>query len=268
MTEKLEQEVNDAENELVGSLNPTFLFMYYRTTEQEVKAKETANDAFLSALHRETRGAVVRDISKYAADINIENLTNMLCYHAINYSWSYPLELAKEHGADIEKVEEVLFHRVVSGISGYHSWDEQRIEYINEHDWNISEEKRKEILETVYQESVKKADENYSKELTRETSRALFCAEMLKDEDKINESRKLGFKQHLWARDYEECDDISKHLTDEDVKSVATDTIKVFLNVGYIRDARTISEKYVPELAEKVESIFENIMSYLNAHNE
>lgn len=244
--ENLEQKLN--ENDLL-TRDPVSRFMYFRATEQEEKAKAIANEAFLVALSEETREGIIKDLSGYA-NVTKEGITSSLCLLAQNGPYKYALKLATEYEADTEIVEESVYARLLHQLSGWKSRDEQTLDFIKEHNWNISESKRRDLLNSQYASSIGNSHKNLSRGSLQEAYRAMHCAELLDDEALVSESRKEVFKQNLWNRNYNEADEID--LNPDIRKNMAIEIIKINCRSGYYYDAKKIAQKYVPELTKKI----------------
>lgn len=251
--DKLEQKLD--ENDLLPE-DPTLRFMYFRVTGQEENAKSIANQAFTNALSRETRRGIIKDISQYTTSSR-EHKTTSLCSLAEYGPYLYALELAEEYGADVEKVEEVAFARILKRFSSHmEDLNQQAEDLIENHDWRISRERRREILELQYKDSITTAYQQLSPKGLNEAYCAMHCAELLQDEPSIEESRKIAFVQNLWGKKYEKAAELLGHkLSGQEIKDAAMSVIKTDCRFGHYRDAAHIAQIFAPEMVERIEAI-------------
>ncbi|MBU2633656.1 MAG: hypothetical protein KJ674_00265 [Nanoarchaeota archaeon] len=240
--------------------NPVSRFMYFRAIGQEEKAKEIANSAFADVLSRQTQRKVVKDISQYST-LSEDEITNSLCLQAQNDPSELSLELAIEYGADIEKVEETLYCKFLRGVGITHQSGIKK--FLKDYNWEMSKGKRRNLLSKQYSTSITTAHKKLSHYNLEEALCAMGCAELLEDDEAINESGKEIFRQNLWARSYNDAGEIAHKLNSEDIKSIATDLIKLNIKYDCYRDAEDIANRYVPELCEQIREVSQTLSSYV-----
>lgn len=225
--------------------SPFLQFVHYSSTGQVDKLEGVADDAFRLALSVETDRETLDDISKHS-NLGKEDVTKSLCRLAETGSWDYALELGEKYGADLEKLEAVAFDRDLQLLSmdGV-SFKVDHIDKLETGYTHLSESKKEEIVRNRYESFVRLCD-GFSRDYISTAKSAKKCANMLGDDELIEESDRILFKQLVWCRSYEQADS-QTDLKQEDMARIARDVARVKYEIGRYDDAKDILEKYVVE---------------------
>ena len=157
-------------------------------------------------------------------------------------------------------VEETVFARELNTL--FDNDCKHKKDFLINYAWTIPKEQRTELLKSKYETCMTFARRELSYDNIANAYRAMHCAELLKEEPLISESRGMVFEQTLWNKKYDEGNKIAATLNSDVKKNIAVDVIKLNCQNGRYHDAERLSEIYAPELIEQIRGIADAFSVY------